>query len=156
MAHFALFAQLAFVYVILGMARYALTRRIAELAPRSMAAFAFRFYFFVGAADGEIGLVVVKRRAIHGNDLRRPPLVFRMASSAGGFAQLAVKSILVPNIGGDIFMAIEAQSALSGFVKHLVAIVALLFQFCMGCGHFSRHDQIAYRLRLRQRGGNAH
>jgi hypothetical protein len=121
-----------------------------------MAALALRFYFFVGAADGEIGLVVTKQRAIHGNDLRRPPLVFGVTGSAGGVAQLAVKPIATLDISGNLFMAIEAQSALSRFVKHLVAIVTLLFQFCMGCGYFSRHNQIAYRLGLRQQGCKAH
>ena len=91
----------------------------------------------------EVREIVVERRLIQADDVRVTADMVGVARGAlhvfyvGG---QTVKTLLCPDISADIFVAVHAQLALSGFIEPLVARRTLALEVRMTGNHFAGHD----------------
>ena len=126
------------VLVAVGTSRW----RIAILYVRFVTVGTLRF--LVRAEQFEICKTVIKSRFVNNHNNGVTSYVFGMTGGTLvglNFSALAVESCFGLDIGCDVLMAIEAQKFLTLFVKHLVAICALGFEFRMPCNDLAGHHQ---------------
>jgi len=79
------------------------------------------------------------------HDVGLPTLMLNVARPAlGGLdpLQAAVKPTMRADVGRDGLVTIETQLPLAATVAAVVTIRALLFQFLMGCGQLTRHEEL--------------
>lgn len=138
----AIGAQRAAVRVVLAVTVDAARRRVAILLSRQMARAAIRRC--VLSAQCEIRRIVAKCRDVHPHDVDVATEMVGMARATLRTIdrrQSAVKSRFGTNIGGDVFMAVEAKCGLSLAIAAVVAVGASRLVFFVRFRQFARHEQ---------------
>ena len=112
---------------------------------------AFAACGLVGAAQLEIGQIMIKIFPIKADNVRLPALVVGMAEfalPARHLLQPAMQPRLVTHIACHLLVAVQAQSLLQLLVKGLMAFCTFLLQFSMPlCQLTGGNQPLKYRLR---------
>ncbi len=86
------------------------------------------------------------------DDIRLAPEmlgVTRVTLQRGGRAsEAAVESALRADIGGDLFVARQAELRLPTAIRAVVTVRTALFVLCVRFGELARHEQCLRRLRI--------
>lgn len=97
----------------------------------------------VFSQQGKIGVLMIKDILVHGHDVVLQPLVIGMAALAtdcAGHRGATVKARALIAIRSNVFVAIQAQGILGGFVKTAVADLTVFLLFGMGPGEGTGHQ----------------
>lgn len=96
---------------------------------------------FMSSVESEVGEPVIKRRFVERDDVCFAAFVIRMTRLAFGrldFRPLAVKSLLVDDVGVNVLMTFEAKTPLARLRKWLVTAFALVLQLGVRLNHVAR------------------
>ena len=96
----------------------------------------------MGATKNKIGVGMVEGLFVDGGNIFHSPFMFCVTFLAFlRFLEAPMETPVVIDILADIFVAIEAESCLSGFVEPFMACGARLFPFGMSFNHLARHQR---------------
>src|SRR5947209_19862871 len=138
-ARFAFRAKRPLVRIVLAMTRGASRGRRALLRAGRVAALAL--HRLMSALQRKVGLRMIEARLVQADDARLAALVLGMAEVALAVLQPAVIAALRAHVGGDFFMAVEAELRLRGAVEAHMAVAAVLFQLGVRLDERSGHDR---------------
>jgi len=138
----AIASELAFVGFLLLVTGKAIGGGLSETLVRRMAA--ITGHVSVHALERVLGLRVVELLAAELDDVRIAPQMLGMTGMTLGILdprQMTVESALLPQVGGDIFMAIETQLRLAIAIAAVMALRALFFVLRVRRGELAGHEQ---------------
>src|SRR4029077_18760221 len=115
---------------------------LSETLVRRMAA--ITRHVSVHALERVLGLRVVELLAADLADVRIAPQMLGMTGMTLGIldpGQMTVESALLPQVGGDVFVAIETQLRLAIAIAAVMALRALFFVLRVRRGELAGHEQ---------------
>ena len=98
--------------------------------------------------EREVGQAMIELPAAQMHDVGVAALVLGVACAAFANTRVghaSVIAVMLPQVAGDLLMAIETQRGLRSRVGAIVTIRAVLFLLDMGARHLTRHQQCFHR-----------